>query len=354
MPFYFPLLILLIIPRKHQLNQERLFNWKLCTNFVISVARAKKTSKGYFMSIMSFMSFRPDNIGKVFGQDHLQDLLLSWIDNPTLIPRSILFAGPYGVGKTTLARIIANNIVQSKNDLKEINAANARGIDDTRSWAESAQFSPLGNGGKVYIIDELHQMTNAAQSAMLKVIEEPPPNVYFFLCTMEPYKLLPAIRSRCTILELKLLSLQDTAALLSFVFQNKIKKDLINAIHIKSGGHARDAIKMAEVAITTNVCSLEELNQKLGFGRIEIENVIRLILKNLSLGIESNSEVQTIRSLSDMETAGQALDSIIDEEIFNGNKFIKSNYKDFIQMRVAKREYKITAFEQITHFISLF
>jgi len=298
------------------------------------------------------MSFRPDNIGKIFGQDHLQDLLVSWVDNPTLIPQSILFAGPYGVGKTTLARILANNIVQSKNDLKEINAANARGIDDTRSWAESAQFSPLGNGGKVYIIDELHQMTNAAQSAMLKVIEEPPPNVYFFLCTTEPYKLLPAIRSRCTMLELKLLSLQDTTAMLGFVFQNKLNKNLIGAIHVKSGGHARDAIKMAEVAITTNVCSLEELNQKLGFGRVEIENLIRQVLKNVSSGVESGNEIKIIRNISDMETAGQVLDQIVDEEVFNGNTFIKSNYKDFVQMRVAKREYKITAFEQIIHLIS--
>jgi len=292
------------------------------------------------------MSFRPDNIGKVFGQDHIQDLLISWVENPVLIPHSIMFSGPYGTGKTTLARILSNSIIQSKNDLKEINAANARGIDDTRSWAESAQFSPLGNGGKVYIIDELHQMTSAAQSAMLKVIEEPPQSVYFFLCTTEPYKLLPAIRSRCTLLELRLLTLQDTQALLSFVFQNKLQKNLTNAIHTKSGGHARDAIKMAEIAITTNVCDIEDLNNKLGFGRNEIEDLIRTIIR-------TGSGIESLLKLSDMETAGQVLDSILDEEVLNGNDFAKKNYRELIKIRIAKREYKLSAFEQILHFVSI-
>ena len=110
--------------------------------------------------------FRPDDIGKVFGQDHIQDILLTWLEDISKMPPSILFSGPFGVGKTTIARILANHIVKAKKDLKEINAADNRGIDDVRLWVESTRFSPLGSGGKVYIIDELHQMTGAAQAAL--------------------------------------------------------------------------------------------------------------------------------------------------------------------------------------------
>ena len=117
-------------------------------------------------------NFRPDDLGKIFGQDHLLELLVSWLEDVSKIPRSILFSGGYGTGKTSIARIFANHLVSNKIDIKEINAADARGIDDVRGWAESAKFSPLGEKAKVYIIDELHMMTGSAQSALLKVIEE--------------------------------------------------------------------------------------------------------------------------------------------------------------------------------------
>jgi len=289
--------------------------------------------------------FRPDDIGKIFGQDHIQDILLSWVEDTQKIPQSILFHGPFGTGKTTIARILAQKIVSSKTDLKEINAADNRGIDDVRTWVESARFSPFGSGGKVYIIDELHQMTAAAQSALLKVIEEPPADVYFFLCTTEPSRLIGAIRSRCTILELKLFSLQDTCNLLSFVFGNTITKQLSEAIHYKSGGHARDAVKMAELAILSNVTTIEDLNIQTGLSYAEVEYLIVGVLKH------QISWKQAMRLLEIQDT--QILDTIIDNAAISRDETILKNYSSLLQIRLFRKEFKVTLVEQILHFISI-
>ena len=293
--------------------------------------------------------FRPDNIGKLFGQDHLTDLLITWLEDLNRVPQSVLFAGPYGTGKTTIARILAGKLASSKTDLKEINAADARGIEDVRGWAESAKFSPLGNGGKIYIIDELHQMTNAAQSALLKVIEEPPSKIYFFLCTTEPFKLLPAIRSRCTVLELKLLGLNDTRSLLAYACGNKLHKEIVDAIHYKSGGHARDAIKMAEVALMTNVVSVDDLSQKVGYGRTEVEKLFLRILQSES---RSMGDLVTLTNIQDVDLVVQVMDNLIDANLF-GKMWLCEKYGSILEKRIARREHKISPQEQILHFVSL-
>ena len=289
--------------------------------------------------------FRPDDIGKIFGQDHLQEILLTWVEDSTKIPQQILFSGPYGTGKTTIARILANHLVTLKKDLHEINAADNRGIDDVRSWIESAKFSPLGSGGKVYIIDELHQMTTAAQSALLKIVEEPPPNIYFFLCTTEVNKLIAPIRSRCTKLELKLFNLQDTLNLISFVFNNRVNKQIAEAIHLKCNGHARDAVKMAELALISNITSVDELNKQVGLSYAETENLIYAILN----GQATWQQAILLTSLQD----AQVLDSFIDQAAINRCKPVLDHYSSLLTLRLARKEYKITVSEQILHFLSV-
>ena len=290
--------------------------------------------------------FRPDDIGKIFGQDHIQEILLTWVEDIKKIPQSILVSGPFGVGKTTIARILANHIVKYSKDLKEINAADNRGIDDVRGWIESSRFSPLGSGGKVYIIDELHQMTNAAQSALLKVIEEPPPNVYFFLCTTEAGKLIPTIRSRCTILELRLFEPQDTQSLLSFAFNNQLSKPLIEAIHKKSAGHARDAVKMAELALLSNICTVEELDNQVGLGYSEIEKILYSMF-------QGNAQWQMAVQLLKVQDP-YVIDNMIDQAMTSSFPSLLKNYASLLKMRILRKEFKISLNEQTLHLLSVF
>ncbi len=201
------------------------------------------------------MEFRPSKLVELYGQEHLYPILEKWVGDITKIPQAILLHGPYGTGKTSIARILAAILASNPTDINEMNAAASRGIDDIRDLAESTMFSGLG-GNKVYIVDELHQMTAAAQSALLKVIEEPRPGVYFILCTTDFAKLLDTIRSRCTKLEVRLLD--ETASLKLIDFLNpSLPEDVKQSIIYSSGGHARDIVKSVAVAAANPVAIIK-------------------------------------------------------------------------------------------------
>jgi len=290
---------------------------------------------------------RPDDIGKIFGQDHIQELLINWLEDTTKVPPSLLISGPYGTGKTTIAKLLASRLAQSDTDITEINAANARGIDDARQWAEAARFSPLGLGSKVFIIDELHQMTTAAQSALLKVIEEPPHKIHFFLCTTEPSRLLPTIRSRCTHIELRLLSEIDTTELLAFNFQGKLSEEIMIAIHKKSGGHARDAVKIAEMAVLTRTVSVADLNRNVGYGYQEIEAIL---LQILNQKISWHGAVKVLNQITDEQILSDVVNQTIDRAVAEGVPEVVLHYKDFLEVKVWRTEWKITAHQQALFF----
>jgi DNA polymerase III gamma/tau subunit len=193
-------------------------------------------------------------------------------------------------------------------------------------------------------------MTNAAQSALLKVIEEPPPKIYFFLCTTEPFKLLPTIRSRCTVLELRLLGLDDTRSLLAYAFSNKLSKEIAEAIHYKSGGHARDAVKMAEIALLTNVMSVDELSSRVGFGRSEVEGLFLSIMKERP----DTRKIGTLTNIQDVDLVVQVMDNVLDVCLLEGHNLVVANYGEFLDKRLLRREHRITPQEQIFHFVGIY
>lgn len=305
-------------------------------------------------------NFRPSNIDEVFGQTQVVETIRPWVSNSEVMPNSILFAGDYGCGKTTLARILAHSITNNKQDVREINAAEARGIDDVRGWIEQASLAGWG-GYKTFIIDELHQMTNAAQSALLKVIEEPPNKTKFFLCTTEPGKLLKTIRSRCIVLNFKKLNVQSTKQLVEHVLQVNIPNDdLIAQIHSRTDGHARDIVKILDLVNPSN--NLDEIVANLQtnlntFAHVSYQQV-KTILQNVVDHTADNPLVKSddlglLANNVDEFTLNSALDEIISNNFLRNDK-MKRGFPSMLEVKAWQKEYKVTVQDRFFHFLTCF
>lgn len=143
-----------------------------------------------------YRKYRPASFDEVIGQDHVVTVLKGIIASEN-IPHAYLFSGSRGTGKTTMARIFAQALKTTPQDIYEIDAASHRGIDDIRQLRDGVGTLPFDSPYKVYIIDEVHMLTKDAFNALLKTLEEPPAHVIFILATTEPEKILPTIISRC-------------------------------------------------------------------------------------------------------------------------------------------------------------
>jgi DNA polymerase-3 subunit gamma/tau len=157
--------------------------------------------------VVSARKYRPLGFDEVVGQEHITTTLKNAIDNQKLA-QALLFCGPRGVGKTTCARIVARLIngfeekaeVNSLN-IFELDAASNNSVDDIRNLIDQVRYPPQFGKYKVYIIDEVHMLSNAAFNAFLKTLEEPPPYAIFILATTEKHKVIPTILSRCQIFD---------------------------------------------------------------------------------------------------------------------------------------------------------
>lgn len=293
------------------------------------------------------VTFRPDNLELLFGQDHLKEALRQWLEKPKTTPQSILLWGPYGTGKTTVARMFAKRLASISGDVVEINASACRGIDDVREWIESSRFSPLGTA-KVFIIDELHQMTQAAQSALLKVIEEPPRGLYYFLCTTEPSKLLPAIRSRCVQMEFKLLGRQSALELMDLIGSGLVSPEIQEEIFRRSRGHARDIVNAVGSTISGKISSLDQFQKAVGPGSQEVEYILRGVLE----GTASRDQLLRLSQFADETLLLKLIEEVVDQSLFLNPK-IRSNYKSFLDLRVQVKNHLISAREMLNFFLSI-
>lgn len=198
-----------------------------------------------------YREHRPDNLDDVIGQpDAVRIVRMAF--KKKKVAHSWLLMGDSGVGKTTTARIIADMLGCDKSDFFEYNAADFNGIDSIREIRSRMQFSGLSKKKtRVYLLDEMHQLSKPAQNAMLKILEEPPPHVYFFLCTSEPNKVIKAIHTRCTKLALRAISIKDLQGLVKKAakrFKIKLRSEqVLNCIVNAAEGSARQALVFLEM-----------------------------------------------------------------------------------------------------------
>ena len=200
-----------------------------------------------------YLKYRPNTLAEIEGNREIVITLRGMLKKNE-IPHSMLCHGPTGCGKTTLARIVAKELGCAENNLIEIDTAQFRGIDTVRDLRKNIQYTPLGGGIRVYIIDEVHKMTGDAQNAFLKILEDTPKHIYFILCTTDPQSLLPTIKGRCSQFQVQLLSDDDMKSLLTKIAElenDSIEDEIIEQITQDSQGHPRNALQILEQVLST-------------------------------------------------------------------------------------------------------
>jgi DNA polymerase III subunit gamma/tau len=281
-----------------------------------------------------YNKYRPQTFEEVIGQDLIKKVFINALKTGK-IKHGYLLSGPKGVGKTTTARIFANELNQAsenpeaKIDIIELDAASNTGIDNIRQLIESAQNPPISGKYKVYIIDEVHMLSKAAMNALLKILEEPPSYLVFILATTNPEKILPTVLSRLTSLNLSSHTLQDLVKRLEFIAnQEAVQIDLesLKLIAKRAGGSQRDSINLLETLSSFNLekYTKKETSQLLGLVSEEvfINLASRLLEDNFDYDFLSELENQTLEAESFL---AQFLEFLIDQS-FNSS----SNYDGLI------------------------
>ncbi len=206
--------------------------------------------------VVSARKYRPKTFNDVVGQQAITNTLLNAIENNHLA-QALLFCGPRGVGKTSCARILAKKINHKEGfdnenedfalNVFELDAASNNSVDDIRSLIDQVRIPPQVGTYKVYIIDEVHMLSQAAFNAFLKTLEEPPKHAIFILATTEKHKIIPTILSRCQIFDFKRITVKDAANYLGYIAKEQginAEDDALHIIAQKADGAMRDALSI--------------------------------------------------------------------------------------------------------------
>jgi len=230
------------------------------------------------------IKWRPETFDDVVGQKHITNSLQNAL-KLNRVSHAFTFCGPRGVGKTTVARILAKDLNKidslDKNfDIYEMDAASNRGIDEIRSLRENIKILPVHGDYKIYIIDEVHMLTKEAFNALLKTLEEPPEYVKFILATTDPYKLPLTILSRTQRYDFKRINIDDIIFQLEKILDGEnvqFDNDSLKLIAQKADGSMRDAISCLDQTINfcSNNLTYDEVRESLGV--VDEESYFKLL-----------------------------------------------------------------------------
>jgi len=276
--------------------------------------------------IVSARKYRPATFATVIGQSSITNTLKNAIRN-NQIAQAFLFTGPRGVGKTTCARILAKTIncsnitsegeacnecpsclsfnKSSSFNIFELDAASNNTVDDIRNLVDQVRIPPQ-HGYKVYIIDEVHMLSQQAFNAFLKTLEEPPAYAKFILATTEKHKILPTILSRCQIFDFRRINVDDIAHHLAFVAESEHIQAENEALHIiaqKADGGLRDALSMFDqlVSFAGNELTYKQVIENLNV--LDHEYYFRII--DYILASDISNTLLTINEIFDNGFEGQ-------------------------------------------------
>jgi DNA polymerase III subunit gamma/tau len=274
--------------------------------------------------------WRPQSFEEVLSQDHVTVTLKNAIDSGR-IGHAYLMTGPRGVGKTTTARIFAKalncvngptsqpcqkcdscrNITAGNHmDVMEIDGASNRGIDQIRDLRERARYATASGRYKIYIIDEVHMLTNEAFNALLKILEEPPDSVVFIFATTQPRKVPDTILSRCQRFDFRRIPVSDMSEYLKREAATEditLDSTALSLVCRASGGSLRDALSLMDqlVSFSGNDIRGEEVAKLLGMVEADL-------LAEIVTGILAGNTSRSIDSISDALAEGYSIDELLD------------------------------------------
>lgn len=280
-----------------------------------------------------YRAYRPQAFEDVVGQEHIIRTLKNQIENNN-VGHAYLFSGTRGTGKTTTAKIFARavNCLESKNqepcnecdvckdilhdnimDVVEIDAASNNSVDDIRELRESVKYSPAKAKYKVYIIDEVHMLSQGAFNALLKTLEEPPSYIIFILATTEPHKIPATILSRCQRFDFKRVTVQDMTSRMKIICQEEqidVEDKALNLISRNSQGALRDALSILDQCISFSEDKILYKDVVELLGTVNVEQLFELA----QYIIEQNTK-ESLKILNEFVLWGKDIRNLINDLI---------------------------------------
>lgn len=297
------------------------------------------------MAEVLYRKYRPQNFTEVVGQEQVVEVLKGAIKSKNL-SHAYLFAGSRGTGKTSIARIFAEEVGVTKNDLYEIDAASQTSVDDIRLLKEGVSSMPFESPYKVYILDEVHMLSKSAFNAFLKLLEEPPKHVIFILATTEMHKLPDTVISRCQVFQFKKPTQKALRDLVTEIAKKEgvaIQSAAADLVALLGDGSFRDTLGMLQKVmqgVNAKTIKAEDVEVIAGAPKHTlVSNFLKAIVtKDVELGLatlnesnEANTDMavfatlllQKLRAMLLLRFA-PALTKTIEEELSEGDRELLS------------------------------